>query len=46
MQTGKNAGIETVAALWGYRTREALEAYAPEYLLEKPMELLSLFDGN
>ena len=46
MQTGKNAGIETVAALWGYRTREALEAYAPEYLLAKPSELLSLFDGN
>ncbi len=43
MQTGKNAGIDTVAALWGYREREVLEAFSPEYLLEKPLDLLSLF---
>ena len=46
MQTGKNAGVDTVAALWGYRTRAALEAYAPKYLFEKPLEILTLFDGN
>ena len=46
MQTGKNAGIDTVAALWGYRAREVLEAYSPKYLLEKPLDILSLFDGN
>lgn len=43
MQTGKNAGLDTVAALWGYRRREELAVFSPEYLLEKPMELLSLF---
>lgn len=44
MQTGKNAGLDTVAALWGYRARETLESFSPEYLLEKPMDILSLFD--
>ena len=44
MQTGKNAGLDTVAALWGYRAREILEAFSPEYLLEKPTDILSLFD--
>lgn len=45
MQTGKNAGICTVAALWGYRSREVLESFSPEYLLEKPLEILDIFDG-
>lgn len=43
MQTGKNAGLDTVAALWGYRERQVLEAFSPEYFLEKPLDLLSLF---
>ena len=46
MQTGQNAGVETVAALWGYRAREVLEAYSPAHLLEKPLDLLTIFDGN
>lgn len=43
MQTGKNAGLDTAAALWGYRERSVLERFSPKYLLEKPIEILSLF---
>lgn len=42
MKTGKNAGIDTVAVLWGYRTREILSSYNPEYMITKPEEILSL----
>ncbi len=40
MQTGKNAGMPTVGVLWGFRSREELEAYAPEYLIGHPMEIV------
>ena len=43
MQTGKAAGLHTVAALWGYRTREQLAPFAPETEVSHPLELLSLF---
>lgn len=42
MQTGQNAGLDTVAALWGYRERKVLEAYSPKYLAEQPLDVLSL----
>lgn len=42
MQTGKNAGVDTAAALWGYRERNVLEAFCPEYLLERPLDILNL----
>ncbi len=44
MQTGNNAGLDTVAALWGYREREELECFSPAYLFEKPLDILSLFE--
>ena len=42
MKTGKNAGIRTVAALWGYRSRETLAAYLPYAMIETPSQLLDL----
>lgn len=42
METGKNAKIDTVAALWGYREKEDLEPFYPEYFVEKPLDILSL----
>ncbi len=42
METGKRAGVDTVAALWGYRTREKLERLAPTHLIGEPSELLDL----
>jgi phosphoglycolate phosphatase-like HAD superfamily hydrolase len=42
IQTGRAAGVETVAALWGYRTREILEKEGPSYLSENPIQILDL----
>ena len=39
MQTGINAGIKTIGATWGFRTREELRAYDPWLLAEKPEEI-------
>lgn len=41
MQTGKNAGMATVGVLWGFRSREELSAFSPEYLIEKPEDMIS-----
>ena len=42
METGKRAGVDTVAALWGYRPREVLEKFEPEHFISHPSALLSL----
>lgn len=44
MQTGKNAGMYTVGALWGFRTREELEENHADVLAETPEDLLDLFE--
>ncbi|MCM1159794.1 MAG: HAD family hydrolase [Roseburia sp.] len=40
MQTGKNAGVFTVGALWGFRDRKELEENKADVIIEKPMELM------
>lgn len=42
-ETGRNAGVEVAAVLWGYRTREILEKEDPDYLVSSPNELLPFF---
>ena len=42
MQTAHNAGVHACGALWGFRPREVLQPYHPEYLIETPRELLSV----
>lgn len=39
MQTGINAGVKTIGAAWGFRTREELKAYNPWLLAENPAEI-------
>ena len=43
MQTGKAAGMTTVGVLWGFRSKEELEQQNPDFLIEKPGEILPLF---
>lgn len=45
MQTGINAGTETIGVSWGFRPRTELEAYHPAFIADTPEELLS-FLGN
>lgn len=39
MQTGLNAGVNTIGVTWGFRTREELSAYNPWLLVENPAEI-------
>ena len=40
MQTGKNGGIFTIGALWGFRTKEELEANDAGFIAENPLEII------
>lgn len=44
MQTGKNAGVDTVGVTWGFRDRAELEAFAPQYIIDRPIQIIQLID--
>lgn len=44
MQTGKNAGVDTVGVTWGFRDRAELEAFAPKYMIDRPIQIIQLID--
>jgi len=46
IQCGKNAGAGTCAALYGYRTKEAMEAERPNYLINDIKELQNIVKEN
>ena len=39
MQTAKNAGIESIAVTWGYKSREELSTYNPRWIVDEPHEI-------
>ncbi|HLP04754.1 MAG TPA: HAD family hydrolase [Paludibacter sp.] len=44
MQTAKNAGIDAAGVTWGLRPRAELEAFSPEFLIDKPGEVLDIIN--
>ncbi|MCQ2148241.1 MAG: HAD family hydrolase [Bacteroidales bacterium] len=46
METGINADVRTIGALWGFRTKEELAAYNPWHLSESPIELKEFLENN
>ena len=44
VQTGRNAGVRTVAALWGFRDRETLEKAGAVLFAKSPEEILNHID--
>ena len=42
MQTAKNAGIRSVGCTWGFRSREELEEYGADIIVNNPLEILSV----
>lgn len=42
MRTGKNAKMTTVGVLWGFRGREELAAFSPDYLIETPQDMIAI----
>ena len=45
MQTGQNAGVDTVGVTWGFRSREELEAFHPAAVVDTPAELEEIILG-
>lgn len=46
MQAGKNAGITTVAALYGYGDAGRISAASPDYSVHSPLEIMTLFNHH
>ena len=42
MQTAKNAGVRSVGCTWGFRSREELEKYGADHIIDSPLELLNI----
>ena len=46
IQTAKNAGVLSIAVSWGFRDRSYLETFFPDYIIDKPDELVALVLGQ
>ncbi|MDO5338454.1 MAG: HAD family hydrolase [Eubacteriales bacterium] len=46
MQTGRAAGMYTIGALWGFRTREELSENHADVLAESPEDILDIYEEN
>ncbi len=46
MRTGQNAGMVTVAVLWGFRGREELESFHPAFIAERPSDVADFAFGG
>jgi len=44
MKTGKNAKMTTIGVLWGFRGREELMEFSPDYLIEKPGDMIEIME--
>lgn len=42
MKTGRNAGVDTVGVLWGFRDKEELSAFHPKFLIKRPQEAIAI----
>lgn len=40
MQTGINAGVTTIGVCWGFRPKSELQEFHPEFLAERPEDLI------
>lgn len=46
MQTGINAGVDTLGVTWGFRTRKQLEAYSPWKIIDNTSGICKTILGN
>lgn len=44
MQTAINAGVTSIAASWGFRTKEELSKYNPKYILSNIKEIIKIIE--
>lgn len=45
IEAAKKTGIKSIAVTWGFNTKEALNNYGPDYLIEQPQDLAHLFEN-
>lgn len=46
IQTGKNAGMKTIAVTWGYQPEDMLLAETPDFLAHKPLDIINYIKNN
>ena len=46
MQTGKNAGLDTVGVTWGFRPESELVAFHPEYVAHVPADIQKAIESK
>ena len=46
IRTAKNGGLDSCGVLWGFRSRQELEAEGADYLAETPAELIKVVLGD
>ena len=46
MRTGKNAGFDTVGVTWGFRPREELLSFQPEFIADAPGDVIAMVEEN
>ena len=44
IKEGKAAGVKTMAVTWGYFTKQELQAEKPDYIVDKPMEIVEALE--
>lgn len=42
IQTAKNAGVRSIGCSWGFRPRTELEEFGADYIVDTPLELLTI----
>lgn len=42
IETAKNLGVPIIAVTYGFRTKEVLEKFSPDYLIEKPLDIINI----
>lgn len=42
MQTAKNAGVRVCAVTWGFRSRELLETFRPDFITDHPQDIVTM----
>ena len=46
METGRNAGVDTIGVVWGFRPREELEAYRPQLIAHQCEDILKFLHDH
>ena len=42
IQTAKNSNLKAISVSWGFVDKEKLESSKPDYLIDKPQELVDI----